>query len=130
MIVNKRLKEVSKLVDDGSSILDAHYLCIQCPSTYGELTGHKTKTITLDIGDINFDGKIDMEDYNLLARYTAEGPEEEVEKLRWTPTPKQLAVMNCRQDTEYHKEHINVDDAIYLYNFYQKGCIYEQTKIY
>lgn len=102
---------------DGSSILDAHYLCIQCPSTYGELTGHKTKTITLDIGDINFDGKIDMEDYNLLARYTAEGPEEEVEKLRWTPTPKQLAVMNCRQDTEYHKEHINVDDAIYLYNY-------------
>lgn len=92
-------------------------MCIQCPSTYGELTGHKTKTITLDVGDINFDGKIDMEDYNLLARYTAEGPEEEVEKLRWTPTPKQLAVMNCRQDTEYHKEHINVDDAVYLYNY-------------
>ena len=92
---------------------DAHYLCIQCPSNYGDLSGHKTTTLQLDTGDINFDGKIDMEDYHLLARYTATGPS--AEELHWDPTPKQLAVMNCRKDET--SPGIDVRDAEYLYRF-------------
>ena len=92
---------------------DVSYVCIQCPSTYGNLSGSKKQTLQLYTGDINFDGKIDMEDYHLLARYTATGPGSE--KYKWTPTPKQLAVMNCRKD-ETDPE-ITVKDAEYLYRF-------------
>lgn len=94
---------------------DVNFLCIQCPSTYGNLSGSKKQTLQLDTGDINFDGKIDMEDYHLLARYTATGPGSE--QYKWTPTPKQLAVMNCRKDET--DPNISVRDAEYLYRFIQ-----------
>lgn len=74
----------------------------------------------LEVGDINFDGKIDMEDYNILAQYTAEGAGADklpLNKANWQPTEKQLAVMNCRTDTEWHRQNINVDDAVMLYNY-------------
>lgn len=90
---------------------DAKWLCIQCPSDYTNLSGSGTTTVTLDVGDINFDGKIDMEDYHLLANYTATGPGSE--DLHWEPTDKQLAVMNV--DETYTD--INVYDAVKLYQF-------------
>ena len=92
---------------------DARWICIQCPSNYSNLSGSGTSTITLNTGDINFDGKIDMEDYHLLANYTATGPGSE--ELHWTPTPKQLAVMNV---DETHTG-IDVYDAVKLYKFIQ-----------
>lgn len=92
---------------------DVHFLCIECPSNHGGLEGSETKTLQLDTGDINFDGRIDMEDYHLLARYTATGPGSE--KYKWTPTAKQLAVMNCRKDET--DPDISVKDAEYLYRF-------------
>lgn len=98
---------------DGIGGIDAHYVCIQCPSNYSGIDGSKTKTLQLDTGDINFDGKIDMEDYHLLASYTATGPG--TEKYHWNPTPKQLAVMNCRKDET--DPNITVRDAEYLYRF-------------
>lgn len=61
-----------------------------------------------------------MEDYNILAQYTAEGAGAEnlpLNKANWTPTAKQLAVMNCRTDNEWHRQRINVDDAVMLYNY-------------
>ncbi len=84
------------------------------------MLGMQDKTIYLDVGDINFDGKIDNEDYMLLAQYTATGPNADklpYNKANWTPTDKQLAVMNCRRDNEWHIQNINIDDAIYLYNY-------------
>lgn len=92
---------------------DVHFICIQCPSTYGNLSGSQKQTLQLDTGDINFDGRIDMEDYHLLARYTATGPGSE--QYKWTPTPKQLAVMNVRKDET--DPNITVRDAEYLYRF-------------
>lgn len=94
---------------------NVNFICIQCPSTYGNLSGSKTQTLQLDTGDINFDGRIDMEDYHLLARYTATGPGSE--QYKWTPTPKQLAVMNVRKDET--DPDITVRDAEYLYRFIQ-----------
>lgn len=100
--------------------MDAQWVCIQCPSDYSNISGNSEKTVYLEVGDINFDGKIDMEDYNILAQYTAEGAGADklpLNKANWTPTPKQLAVMNCRTDTEWHRQNINVDDAVMLYNY-------------
>lgn len=90
---------------------DAHWVCIQCPSDYVNLSGTTTTKIPLDVGDINFDGKIDMEDYHLLASYTAKGPGSD--EMHWTPTAKQLAVMNV---DETHSG-IDVYDATKLYKF-------------
>ena len=90
---------------------DAHYVVIQCPSDFGDLSGTRTITETLDVGDINFDGKIDMDDYHLLASYTATGPGSE--ELHWNPTPKQLAVM----DIDVTNPGIGVKDAERLYRF-------------
>lgn len=98
--------------EDGTGF-DAHHLCIQCPSTYGNLTGPDKKTITLETGDINFDGVVDMQDYHLLASYTATGPGSELYK--WEPTPKQLAVMNVRKDET--STGVDIRDAEYLYRF-------------
>ena len=92
---------------------DAHWLCIEVPSDYGSISTTDEKWLQLDTGDINFDGRIDMEDYNLLARYTAKGPS--AEKYKWTPTAKQLAVMNVRKD--HQSPDIDVMDAEYLYRF-------------
>lgn len=92
---------------------DAKWICIQCPSDYSNLNGSGTSTMVLETGDINFDGKIDMEDYHLLANYTATGPGSE--ELHWTPTAKQLAVMNV---DETHSG-IDVYDAVKLYKFIQ-----------
>ena len=92
---------------------DVHYVCIQCPSSYSNISQSRKIKLQLDTGDINFDGKIDMEDYHLLARYTAIGPD--VDKYKWTPTPKQLAVMNTRKD--HQTPGIDIRDAEYLYRF-------------
>lgn len=100
--------------EDGTGF-DAHYVCIQCPSNYGNLSGQKTTTLMLDTGDINFDGKIDMEDYHLLARYTASGPS--ADSYKWEPTAKQLAVMNVRKDET--SPGVDIRDAQYLYRFIQ-----------
>lgn len=92
---------------------NAHWVCIQCPSNYADIATTGSKTVILNVGDINFDGKIDMQDYKLLASYTAKGPGSE--QLHWTPTAKQLAVMNVdERDTT-----INNYDAVRLYNFIQ-----------
>lgn len=93
---------------------DARWICIQCPSDYSNLSGTGTTTVTLETGDINFDGKIDMEDYHLLANYTATGPGSE--ELHWKASAKQLAVMNV---DETHSG-IDVYDAVKLYKFIQK----------
>ena len=90
---------------------DAHFVLIQCPSDFGDLSGTKRITETLDVGDINFDGKIDMDDYHLLASYTATGPGSE--ELHWNPTPKQLAVM----DIDVTNPGIGIKDAERLYRF-------------
>ena len=76
---------------------DAHWLCIQCPSSYSDLGNYDSFTALLQVGDINFDGKIDMQDYQILAEYTATGPGAEYltyNKANWTPTDRQLAVMD------------------------------------
>lgn len=55
-----------------------------------------------------------------MAQYTATGPNADklpYNKANWTPTDKQLLVMNCKQDNEYNINNINVDDAVYLYNY-------------
>ena len=99
---------------------DAKWVCIQVPSDYESQIGTENKTVYLDVGDINFDGKIDNEDYIILAQYTATGPNADklpYNKANWTPTDKQLLVMNCKQDNEYNINNINVDDAVYLYNY-------------
>ena len=75
---------------------DATWLCIQCPSDYGNIEGEVEKTITLQLGDINQDGIVNMQDYHLLASYTATGPGSE--ELHWEATRKQLAAMDLNQD--------------------------------
>lgn len=95
--------------------IDAHWLCIEVPSDYGSISKTEEGWLQLDTGDINFDGRIDIEDYNLLARYTAKGPS--AEKYKWTPTPKQLCVMDCRKD--HQSPGIDIRDAEYLYRFIQ-----------
>lgn len=98
---------------------NANYVCIQCPSDYNSLSGYEQGEMLLRVGDINFDGKIDMIDYHLLARYTAEGPGSE--ELHWNPTPKQLAVMDIPipgVDGKASKDGIiDVNDARELYKF-------------
>lgn len=95
---------------------DAEYVLIQVPSNYEQLTNGGEVTIPLDVGDINFDGKIDLLDYYMLAEYTATGPGAEKlphNKANWTPTSKQLAVMNIDTDSR----DINTEDAIKLYKY-------------
>lgn len=96
----------------GTGGYDGNYVCIQCPSTYTDITGSTQVTYTLDTGDINFDGQIDMTDYTLLARYTATGSGDEEHPLRWDATPKQLAVMDINKDGKVDNE-----DAVLLYKF-------------
>lgn len=95
---------------------NAEYVLIQVPSNYEQLTNGGEVTVTLDVGDINFDGKIDLLDYYMLAEYTATGPGAETlphNKVNWTPTSKQLAVMNIDTDSA----EINTQDAIKLYKY-------------
>ena len=103
-------------VNDGTGY-DANWVCIQCPSNYNDLSGTEETTLILEKGDLNFDAKIDMEDYVLLANYTATGPGSEF--LHWDATPKQLAVMDLNDDGK-----IDVKDAIVLYNFLQGDPTY------
>lgn len=91
---------------------NGNWVCIQVPSNYGDLTGATDKTVILEVGDINFDGRIDMQDYTLLARYTAEGPGSE--ELHWKASSKQKAVMDINKNGK-----INVEDAQILYKFIQ-----------
>ena len=99
-------------IENGDSV-DGHWLLIQCASNYSSISGTTTKTITLEVGDINFDGKIDLQDYTMLANYTAEG--DNADKLHWKATKKQLAVMDINKDGV-----INTDDAILLSKFINK----------
>ena len=103
-------------VVDGTGY-DANWVCIQCPSNYNDLSGQQETTLILAKGDLNFDGKVDMEDYTLLANYTSTGPGSEY--LHWEATPKQLAVMDLNDDGK-----IDVKDAIVLYNFLQGDPTY------
>lgn len=80
--------------DTGS--YSANWICIQCPSSYGNLSGTSKQTITLELGDVNFDGKVDMEDYKLIAYYTATGAN--AEQYHWEATPKQKAAMDIYKD--------------------------------
>lgn len=105
---------------------DAEWVCIQCPSSYIDLNGGKQVTLTLEKGDINFDGKIDMEDYLILADYTATGPNAsslKYNKANWTPSRKQLGVMNitATDGNGFGQDGLNdvIDrnDAIELYKF-------------
>lgn len=101
---------------DAGTGYDAEYVLIQVPSNYEQLTDGGEVTVTLDVGDINFDGNIDLLDYYMLAEYTATGPGAENlphNKANWTPTPKQLAVMNVDTDSA----EINTQDAIKLYKY-------------
>lgn len=75
---------------------NAQWLCIQVPSDYGNLREDKEVTITIRLGDINLDGQVNMQDYHLLAKYTAYGPGSE--ELHWTPTRRQLAAMDLNGD--------------------------------
>ena len=110
---------------------DANYICIQCPSSYNDLTS-KEYSVWLEVGDINFDGKIDMEDYQMLAEYTATGPGADklfYNKANWTPNSRQLAVMDIPiwDDTvPYNIDQtgqagtngiIDTQDAVFLYKF-------------
>lgn len=93
---------------------DANYVCIQVASNYGNLTGSKVVDMALEVGDINFDGVIDIQDYHLLATYTATKSGEPVpDYLKWQPTEKQLAVMNCDPSSK----DINTADAVRLKRF-------------
>lgn len=75
---------------------DANWVCIQVPSNYGNLEGEKIVTETVEVGDINKDGKINMQDYHLLAAYTSTGPGSE--KLHWEANNYQLIAMDCNGD--------------------------------
>lgn len=75
---------------------NAHWLCIQVPSDYGSLSYDKDVTISIRLGDINLDNEVNLQDYHLLAKYTAYGPGSE--ELHWTPTRRQLAAMDLNGD--------------------------------
>ena len=94
----------------------AKWVVIQCPSNYNSLVGGGEITVTLTTGDINFDGKVDMLDYHLLAQYTAEGPgstDLPMNKAHWTPTDRQLAVMNVNKDAAG----VTNEDAVMMWRF-------------
>lgn len=94
---------------------DANWLCIQVPADYSNLDNMTSKTTILNMGDINFDGQIDMQDYTILAQYTAEGPSASTypyNKANWTPTKMQEAVMDINKDGV-----IDNRDAVILYRF-------------
>lgn len=90
---------------------DAQWVCIQCPSSHGDLNGITEKSITGEIGDINFDGKIDMEDYKLAAYYTAEGGAS-ADALHWEATPRQIMAMDVDKDGK-----VTTKDAVAIYDF-------------
>lgn len=96
---------------------NANWLCIQCPSNYGSLSGDREVTDLIDVGDINQDGRIDMQDYHLLARYTATGPGSE--ELKWKPTSRQYVAMDINNDNI-----IDNKDTKILYNFIQGDPTY------
>ena len=90
---------------------NANWICIQCPSSHGDLSGTVEKSITGEIGDVNMDGKIDMEDYKLAAYYTATGTPD-AEKLHWEASPRQILAMDVDKDGK-----VTVQDAKYIYDF-------------
>lgn len=90
---------------------NAHWICIQCPSSHGDLLGTSAKSITGEIGDINFDGKIDMEDYKLAAYYTAEGSSMATD-LHWEATPRQILAMDVDKDGK-----VTNKDAVAIHQF-------------
>ena len=100
--------------DEGTGY-DANWLCIQVPADYSNLENMTEKTTILNVGDVNQDGQIDMQDYTMLAQYTAEGPSAETypyNKANWTPTKIQAAVMDINKDGV-----IDNKDAVILYRF-------------
>lgn len=75
---------------------NANWVCIQCPSNYGNLEGERTVSTEIEVGDINGDGQINLQDYHLLAAYTSTGPGSE--KLHWEATARQKVAMDCNKD--------------------------------
>lgn len=98
-------------IADGTGY-DANWVCIQVPSSYSSISGNTEKTVLLELGDVNFDGQIDLQDYMLLATYTATGPGS-AEK-NWVATEKQKLVMDIDRDGIPTTE-----DAVTLYEFIQ-----------
>lgn len=94
---------------------DAQWVLIQCPSDYGNLNGSQDRSMTIELGDVNFDGKIDMEDYKLISYYCAQGDEEVVKKYHWDATPKQLAAMDIYGDGSI--KHRDPKNAVAVYKF-------------
>ena len=75
----------------------SNYVCIQCNTNYNDMHSAIKKEEIIQLGDVNLDGKIDMEDYILLANYTAVG--DNAEKYHWEATPKQLIAMDIAGET-------------------------------
>lgn len=84
----------SSLVDGNG--YDARWVCIQVPSNYGNLENETIINDSVEIGDINGDGQINMQDYHLLAAYTATGPGSE--NYHWKADARQLIAMDCNKD--------------------------------
>lgn len=84
----------SSLVDETG--YDANWVCIQVPSNYSNLESNKNVVEVVELGDINNDGQINMQDYHLLASYTAEGPG--AENYHWKANARQLIAMDCNRD--------------------------------
>lgn len=80
---------------DGSGY-DANWVCIQVPSNYKDLENTTAITEVVELGDINNDGQINMQDYHLLAAYTATGPGSE--NYHWKANARQLIAMDCNKD--------------------------------
>lgn len=74
----------------GESKMDTRNLIIQCPSEMGDISGQKQVTIPLNLGDINFDGRIDNIDKKILADY--------IMKVNTNLTDRQKAVCDLNQD--------------------------------
>lgn len=74
----------------GESKMDTRNLIIQCPSTMGDISGQIQKSIPLNLGDLNFDGRIDNIDKKILADY--------ILGTNTNLTDKQKAVADLNQD--------------------------------
>lgn len=91
----------------GESKMDTRNLIIQCPSTMGDISGQIQKSIPLNLGDINFDGRIDNLDKKILADY--------IKGTNTNLTDKQKAVCDLNNDGL-----INEDDMLLMNQYLNK----------